>query len=298
MVICKECNREFELLDSLRRHRNHKHGINAEQTYIDYVLDGIEPKCKCGCNEKPKYLGINAGYNDYMRGHAARVNNNWGHNKKALEKSHATQKKMHDDGTLKVWNDGLTIEDERVRKNIDKVMANPNRSTNISKKLSGVKKSEEHKIKIKQFSIVRWAKPEERNKQSHRRIDWMIKNDYTVKSKTEEIVNKIIKDLGLIENIDYTRQYYVRNIKAFFDFYFFKSLTLIEIDGDFWHCNPNTKHKDPIYECQFNNLKKDEIKNQWVKDNNIKLLRFWESDINQKHEWVIEELKRELNLVV
>jgi len=36
-------------LDSLRRHRSQKHSINAEQTYIDYVLDGVEPKCKCGC---------------------------------------------------------------------------------------------------------------------------------------------------------------------------------------------------------------------------------------------------------
>ena len=49
MIICKECDREFESLDSLRRHRSQKHSINAEQTYIDYVLDGVEPKCKCGC---------------------------------------------------------------------------------------------------------------------------------------------------------------------------------------------------------------------------------------------------------
>jgi hypothetical protein len=43
---CKECNREFESLDSLRRHRSQAHKIGSEQTYIDYVLDGIEPSCK------------------------------------------------------------------------------------------------------------------------------------------------------------------------------------------------------------------------------------------------------------
>lgn len=125
MVNCKECNREFESLDSLRRHRSQKHNINAEQTYIDYILNGIEPKCKCGCGEKPKYLGIDAGYREYKLGHASRVSNNWGHNPDALKKSHETQKKMHDDGSLQMWNKGLSIDDVRVRTNIDKVMSNP-----------------------------------------------------------------------------------------------------------------------------------------------------------------------------
>ena len=116
MVSCKECNREFESLDSLRRHRTQKHGVNAEQTYIDYILNGIKPTCKCGCGEKPKYLGIDAGYRDYIRGHAARVNNNWGHNPDAIKKSHETQKKMHDSGELNVWNKGLTIERDLWRK--------------------------------------------------------------------------------------------------------------------------------------------------------------------------------------
>ena len=133
MVTCKECDREFELLDSLKRHRSQKHNINAEQTYIDYVLSGAAATCKCGCGERPKFLGVDAGYRDYKLGHAARVNNNWGHNKSAIDKSHATQKKMHEAGTLRVWNDGLTMEDERVRNNINKVMSNPERGKNISK---------------------------------------------------------------------------------------------------------------------------------------------------------------------
>lgn len=93
MVKCKICESEFESIDSLRRHNSQKHNINAEQTYIDYVLGGIKPTCKCGCGEKPKYLGMDSGYRDYIRGHAARINNNWGHNPEAIKKSHETQKK-------------------------------------------------------------------------------------------------------------------------------------------------------------------------------------------------------------
>ena len=211
---CKECDKVFESLDSLRRHRSQKHNINAEQTYIDYILNGVAPVCKCGCSERPKYLGIDAGYRDYKRGHAARINNNWGHNKLALEKSHATQKKMHEDGTLSVWNKGLTISDERVKDNIAKVMANPQRGINISKKLTGVQKSEEHKKKLKLTANIRWSDESEREKQSHRRMEYIIKNGFQTKSKLEETFKELlINNFNFIDEVDYYHQYYVREIK-------------------------------------------------------------------------------------
>jgi hypothetical protein len=46
MIICKECNREFETLESLGKHRAKTHKKPSVQTYIDYNLDGIRPLCK------------------------------------------------------------------------------------------------------------------------------------------------------------------------------------------------------------------------------------------------------------
>jgi very-short-patch-repair endonuclease len=295
MINCKECEREFETLDSLRRHRVQKHKISAEQTYIDYTFSGVQPVCKCGCGEKVNFLSIEKGFVDYILGHASRVSNNWGHNKSALDKSHSTQKKMHDEGTLKVWNDGLTINDPRVRANIDAVMANPNRGDNISKALSDVPKSEEHKLKIKENAIIRWANPDEREKQSHKGMQYIIKNGFTVKSKLEDkFIDLLEKYLGLTEHEHYHRQHYVRDIKGLFDFKISGKKILIEVDGDFWHCNPNTKFSEPVYEAQKGNLRQDKIKEQWCVNNGYKLLRFWELDINNKPEEVINELKKEL----
>ncbi len=294
-MVCKECNQEFQSLDSLRRHRVQKHKISAERTYIDYVLYGFEPKCKCGCGLKTNFLSIEKGFTEYIRGHAARINNNWGHNKKALDKSHETQKRMHENGELVIWNKGLTIEDERVKNNIVKVMSNPNRSNNISKKLLGVSKNEEHKKKIKEKAKKRWKSIEEREKQSHRRMLYIIKNGFQIKSKLEkQFKNILINDLQLVEDKDFYPQYYVREIKALYDFKISGKNIMIEVDGDYWHCNPTSNYNIPIYEAQISNLKKDKIKDDWCLKNNIKLLRFWESDIKNNKDGVIKQLKEEL----
>jgi len=292
MVKCKKCEREFETLDSLRRHNKQKHGVDAEKTYIEYVLEGVEPICKCGCGEKPKYLGIDAGFRDFIRGHAARVNNNWGHNPEALKKSHETQKKMHDAGTLKVWNDGLTKEDPRVAENTRKTMSNPERGNNISQALSGIPKSDEHKLKLSETASIRWSNLDEREKQSHRRMLYIMSNGFQVKSKLEETFKKfLINELNLIEEVDFYSQYYVRELKALFDFKISGKKILIEVDGDYWHCNPDSNFKIPKYAAQISNLKQDERKEEWCINNNYMLIRFWEKDINERPEWVIKQLK-------
>lgn len=155
MISCKDCNKEFDSLKSLSRHRFQKHGINPKVTYDEYVLNGNIYKCACGCGEETNFLSIIKGYRDYVRGHASRVNNNWGHNPEAIKKSHETQKKMHASGEITIWNKGLTIDDPRVKDNIDKVMSNPNRGKNISKALSGVPKSDEHKKKLSDVSKLK-----------------------------------------------------------------------------------------------------------------------------------------------
>lgn len=289
--ICKECGKEYDTLKGLSSHRFQKHNIKPQDTYDEYILNGVRPTCKCGCGDVPKFLTITNGYREYILGHSSRVNNNWGHNSEAIRKSHETQKKMYESGELIIWNKGLTIDDSRVKNNIDKTMNNPNRGKNISNALIGVEKSDKHKENLSIVAKKRWSSFKEREKQSHRRMVWMKENDYTVKSKIEDIINIILISFGLKENIDYERQSYVRDIKSYYDFKIFKNNIFIEVDGDFWHCNPNTKHKQPTYEAQFKNLKKDKIKNNWCNENNYTLIRFWEDDINNNLDNVINTLK-------
>jgi len=290
MLKCKECDREFETIDTIRRHRVRVHKINAEQTYIDYVLDGVPPVCKCGCGEKTGFLSIQKGFVDFVWGHAARLSqNNWKYNKESLEKAKNTVIAKYKSGELVVWNKGLTMADDRVKDNVNKMIANPDRGNKISKALSGVPKSKEHIDKIKAVSKLRWEKPEEREKQSNRLIAHLVKNNYrNKKTKLEETFENILNSL----NIENTYQYQIG--MAIFDFLIIGKNILIEVDGDFHHCNPNSIHNIPKFPIQIKTVGNDIRKNRIAEENNYKLLRFWEKDINERPEWIIDELKREI----
>lgn len=283
-VKCKECNKTFKSVDSVRRHRVQKHGISAEQTYVDYVLGGVYPTCKCGCGDRPNFLSINKGYVDYILGHASRIDNNWGHNQTAIKKSHKTQKKMYESGELIIWNKGLDISDHRVKDNIDKMLANPNRGKNISKGLSGVEKSDEHKEKLSITATERWSNPKEREKQRYRRLDYFANKMFNEKSKLEIKFEGLLLGLG----IQYESQY---SLKGYlYDIYIPHKKLLIEVDGDWYHFN-EAVHKKPLSPIQINNLKNDERKNIIAEKEGYNLIRFWETDINNHPENVINILK-------
>jgi hypothetical protein len=106
---CPACDKQFELA-SLAKHCSRAHNIDPETLYLVLFCDGIRPTCECGCKGETKFYGATRGYSKFVPGHQARVNNNWGHNKKALDKSHETCRQLRAAGELEVWNKGLTKE--------------------------------------------------------------------------------------------------------------------------------------------------------------------------------------------
>jgi G:T-mismatch repair DNA endonuclease (very short patch repair protein) len=161
----------------------------------------------------------------------------------------------------------------------------PNLGKNISKGAKGIPKP-----KPKGFGIGRKHSKKTKEKMSESAIERILETDQNHTSKLEKEFSKILNSL----NIKYTQWFYAKEIKAFYDFYIPIKNIIIEVDGDFWHCNPNTKFALPEYKTQKKNIKRDEQKNQWAKDNGFKLLRFWENDIKNNPQQIIEILKKEL----
>jgi G:T-mismatch repair DNA endonuclease (very short patch repair protein) len=81
-----------------------------------------------------------------------------------------------------------------------------------------------------------------------------------------------------------------------FDFYLFDYDVYVEVDGDYFHSNPKIYPNGPKTKTQNINWYRDIKKNKYCKENNIKLIRFWECDILNDEELIKCRLKESLEL--
>ena len=300
IFFCKICQKECKGLNSLRLHSIQKHNISSEQIYIDYVLNGVKPTCECGCGKTTKFLSVGRGYSKFIQSHHNRVpgKNNFHKNPNTHQKAIETQKKNWKEGKYVGWWENKTPETlEKIEGIKEKLRNDKERGKKISKKLKGVPKTEISKIKNSESQKVRYKNnPKLREQQSKTRLKWMRDNSKVKTSKLETTFINILTSFGLIEDVDFIHNHLISNIKTFFDFYIPSKKIIIEVDGDFYHCNPNTKYSTPIYEIQKKNKTNDKRKNTWCQNHGMILLRYWEKDINERPEWIISELKKELSL--
>lgn len=90
----------------------------------------------------------------------------------------------------------------------------------------------------------------------------------------EIFVENYLKELG----IEYKKQKRIRYLN--YDFYIPSTDTLIEIQGTYHHVDPRV-YAQPKNEMQRKNLLKNEIKRQFAKEANIKLVEIWQMDIEK-----------------
>jgi very-short-patch-repair endonuclease len=123
---------------------------------------------------------------------------------------------------------------------------------------------------------------------------YIIKKDDIKKNKpnTSKLEYYFIKNFLNVLKLRYIHQW-KSSIGKVYDFYLPELKILIEIDGDYWHLNPNI-YKTPINEIQEKNVINDKIKNEWALLNGIVLLRFWESDIYFNRSKIIKILKSKI----
>ncbi len=286
---CEICQKEFNSLWGLSSHNVKKHDIKPQETFIKHNLEGMSPTCECGCGETPKFLGIKKGFRDFIRGHSSRVNNNWGHNPDAQKKSKDTQRRLYGSGELVIWNKGLTKEDDKRLDYGEKISNNKERNKKISKALKGRKRPQYVLDKLDKGMRDYWSKEENREKQRKKRVNYLKEYQYDNKTILESQFGNLLTSIG----VDFIFQYTICGFN--FDYYLPKHDVVIEVDGDFYHCNPIKFPNGPLYETQKVTIKNDIKKNKICESNGeFTLLRFWESDINDNPEWVIEEIKKYL----
>ena len=97
-----------------------------------------------------------------------------------------------------------------------------------------------------------------------------------VSTYIETEVEEILKDLKVL----YEPQY---NIRGFIADFKIGENKVIEVHGDYWHCNPKLYH-EPKTEAQIKNVQRDKVKHVVFKEEGYEILYVWEKDINSNYD--------------
>lgn len=260
MLECKLCNFKTDKQICLSKHTPFHHNLKFPDYLIQTKYSGVKPTCECGCGEETRYEAKLADFCRFISGHHSRLEGHWGDLKseKRVSKIISTRKQKFASGEYDYIKDAI--------KNRDGVA--------LGKKIS-ISNKGIAKPKPKGFGEGRIHSQATKDKMSNTAIENLIKSGKTRRSGLEIGFENVLQEL----NLNFTHSYYVESIKKIYDFYLPDHNILIEVDGDFWHCNPK-KFNEPVCKSQEINLINDEFKNKWAQENGYKLLRFWEDDIN------------------
>lgn len=111
--------------------------------------------------------------------------------------------------------------------------------------------------------------------------------------KEDEFVLNCIEPLS----INYTRQFYIKDINQFCDVCFEELKLIIEFNGDYWHGNPSKFNKDKLNEQQKKKICKDSEKLDWCINNGYTLLTIWENDYDTNISMVNELIAKTISNV-
>lgn len=92
-------------------------------------------------------------------------------------------------------------------------------------------------------------------------------------TKPHLLVIEILSKLDINYICEFQIGYYL------FDIFLPDYQILIEVDGDYWHCNPLIFPNGPKTKTQLINIARDKRKNEYCIENNLRLIRLWEFDI-------------------
>lgn len=141
-----------------------------------------------------------------------------------------------------------------------------------------------------------WSQQEEWRTKSREKTIKMIKNGQFKKLNTmpHKIISNLLDEMGINHANEYDCKYFVTDI------YLPESNLMIEINGDYWHCNP-LKYSNIKYKAQYDRIVADKAKKTYIKNNyGINILYLWELDINNSIElckdMIIEYINKKGNL--
>jgi len=281
---CNICKREFESFRLLGIHITNSHKITTEKYYLD--SGGHRGVCK-QCGRSTRFVSIAKGYSRCCGHKCAKI----------LDSKNPEYRKRISDATK------MAMAREDVRRNLMEAVSRP-KSEETIKKLSNAAKqryindptlknriyTKERNKKISDFKFQFWKNnPEEKKRVGNIWKLWKERDENGWRKHLMEASKKGFEkifsprgDTSLeiklyemlkMEGIKFEKKYEVSG--KIFDAYLPDHMTLIEIDGEFWH----KPLKECKYKFQIESFYNDRLKEKIAKNNGFKLLRIKEKSI-------------------
>lgn len=266
------------------RFKNHVqsvHGLSLSQYFID-----VEKEiCRCGCGSPLPVVakGNQIGFNRYLRWHQDNNNPKWAAGVERMKRDRVgSGNPMFG---RDAWNKGLTKDsDERVNA--------------VAEKLTGIVPSNETRMKMAKKARLRTGEngshygcrhsDETKNRIRQKTLEAINRGVFShLKSKPHIAMSLILDEIGLEYNEE------VRAGVYSFDFQVVESGIFIEVDGDYFHSNPEMYPDGPKSKTQKINWYRDRKKDQFCTESGLRCIRVWENDILRNRAEVVCRLRHE-----
>lgn len=277
LIKCQVCQQEMSF-GRIKRHISSKHKETSVEEYIKKYWQTLPLHKPCEvCKENIVYK-----YQTCSK----ECRNKLEHKHKGKQKPEGFMSKEHKD---KIGKSNLNrIVSKETGDKISKSSKGISRNKNRLSPMFGKEQSKYQKQKVKERFLKYYKEGNRPWSESHSHTLETIEKIFKKRkiNKLEKFVSYILDK----NNIEYNHQFFLskEGICKSYDFKIKDKNILLEVDGDYWHGGPSlNKHFYKLEEVKQNDLFKD----QFAKDNGFILLRFWESDIYENPELIINKIR-------
>lgn len=261
---------------TFKNYLSKEHNLTIQQYFLE-ICKIEQPKCACGCNKLCDIMksdGSNFKFRNYVCGRNQGLKN-WSVKAKITRRGAGNP--MYGKSA---WNLGKTKETDASVKKISEACKLRRHSDDFKEKQS--------------FRVKKWYVDNPNGIRGMRGKKHTSETIEILRQSTLKLIKQgkfkqlksapHIKICNLLNELKISfKEEYIVNYWSF-DFYLPKYDLYIEIDGDYFHSNPKIYPDGPKTKTQKINYLRDINKNRFCKEHNMRLIRFWECDINNSIE--------------
>jgi len=275
MVECKICKKEYKDIRMLAWHISSIHkDITSLDYSVKYFYNSIRPTCKCNCGEFTRLKSLGK-FVKFKSGHNTRIKDKAFTFNPTLKERQKIYKKRYDKNGI--WNNPKKHDDYffHCKWCNNEFKTDASHKSKVFCNMKCYAEYKKHNIKNKTLDGIMFFKGCSRGGSNS--------NPGRNGTKPELLYKKYLEKSNI--KYEYQKTITLKNSYVSVDFYIPNKNLIVEIDGDYWHCNPkkfnrnyfHTKIKKYAHEI----WKKDSIRDIELTNLGYNVERIYESDLNK-----------------